>query len=106
MMREQMLTMISWKVGIETSFSLSVGKAYKYLDNYISRELWETILETYKTASKDEAWDSLILCCNIFQETTDYVSRELNYKCPDYNKSVIKYITQFFPLNKVEAVRA
>jgi aminoglycoside 6-adenylyltransferase len=54
MMREQMLIMISWKIGIETSFSLSVGKAYKYLEKYISKELWETIIKTYKNGSMDE----------------------------------------------------
>jgi aminoglycoside 6-adenylyltransferase len=105
MMRKQMLTMISWKVGIETSFSLSVGKAYKYLDKYISKELWEIIIVTYKNGSIDEVWDSLIICCNIFQETTNYVSKELSYKCPEYNKSVIKYIRQFLPMNKREEIK-
>jgi aminoglycoside 6-adenylyltransferase len=100
MMREQMLIMISWKVGIETSFSLSVGKAYKYLYKYISKELWETIIKVYRNGSMDETWDSLMLCCNIFQETTNYVSKELNYKSPDYNKNVIEYIKQFFPSHK------
>jgi aminoglycoside 6-adenylyltransferase len=42
-MKEQMLVMISWKVGIETSFSLSVGKVYKYLDTYVPEDLWELI---------------------------------------------------------------
>jgi aminoglycoside 6-adenylyltransferase len=105
MMREQMLTMVSWKVGIETSFSLSVGKAYKYLNKYISNELWETITGTYKNSSEDEIWDSLVTCCNIFQETATYVSKELKYKCPGYNKDVIKYIKQFFPLRKAEKIK-
>jgi aminoglycoside 6-adenylyltransferase len=105
MMREQMLTMVSWKAGIETSFSLSVGKAYKYLDKYISRELWKAITETYRNSSKDEVWDSLITCCNLFQETAAHVSRELNYKCPDYNKNVINYIKQFFPPDKAARMK-
>jgi aminoglycoside 6-adenylyltransferase len=105
MMREQMLIMISWKIGIETSFSLSVGKAYKYLDKYISKELWETIIKTHRNGSMDEVWDSLILCCNIFQETINYVSKELHYKCPDYNKNVIKYIKQLFPLHKRREIK-
>ncbi|MDR1220079.1 MAG: aminoglycoside 6-adenylyltransferase [Treponema sp.] len=105
MMREQMLIMVSWKAGVETSFAASVGKAYKYLDKYISKELWEAIIETYKNGSIDEVWDSLTLCCDLFQETTNYVSKELHYKCPDYNKNVIRYIRQFFPLHKIEKIK-
>ena len=101
-LREQMLVMISWKVGIETSFSLSVGKAYKYLDRYVTKETWRSILQTYKNNSIDAAWDSLIMCCNIFQETTEYVANKLNYKCPEYYEKVTKYIKQFMPLEKID----
>jgi aminoglycoside 6-adenylyltransferase len=98
-MREQMLIMVSWKVGIETSFSLSVGKSCKYLNKYVSQEIWETIVRTYKNDTIDGVWDSLLMCCNLFQETTNYVTKELNYKRPEYNKNVIKYIKQFLPMN-------
>jgi aminoglycoside 6-adenylyltransferase len=104
LMREQMLVMVSWEVGIETSFSLSVGKAYKYLNKYIAEETWETIIKTYKNDTIDAVWDSLITCCNLFQKVTNYVSKELKYKCPEYNKSVIKYIKKHFPANKMEKI--
>jgi aminoglycoside 6-adenylyltransferase len=104
-MRKQLLTMISWKVGIETSFSISVGKSCKYLNKYISEETWETIINKYKNDTIEGIWDSLIMCCNLFQETTRYVSDKLNYKCPEYNKNVIKYIKQFLPINKIEKIK-
>jgi aminoglycoside 6-adenylyltransferase len=105
LLKEQMLTMISWKVGIETEFSISVGKAYKYLDKYVSEGTWETIMERYKNDTINNVWDSLIMCCNLFQETTNYVSTKLNYKCPGYNKNVINYIKRYFPLNKAENIK-
>lgn len=105
LMREQMLTMVSWKVGIETFFSVSVGKSYKYLDKYISKETWEAILKTYKNDSKDAVWNSLIICCNLFQEAAKYVSNGLHYKCPEYNKNVINYIKQFVPPGKLDKIK-
>jgi aminoglycoside 6-adenylyltransferase len=104
LMREQMLVMVSWKVGIETSFSLSVGKAYKYLNKYIADETWETIIKTYKNDTMDAVWDSLITCCNLFQEVTNQVSKKLKYKCPEYSRSVINHIKKHFPANKMEKI--
>jgi aminoglycoside 6-adenylyltransferase len=104
LMREQMLTMISWKTGIETSFSISVGKSYKYLDKYIPGETWETIKDMYKNGTIEDLWDSLIKCCGLFQETAEYVTKELNYKCPQYNKSMINHIKQYFPPDKVKKI--
>ena len=41
--RHESLRMISWKVGIETGFKLSVGKNYKFIERYISEDLWEKL---------------------------------------------------------------
>lgn len=41
----------SWKVGIETGFKLSVGKSYKFLNKYISKDLWNRLLSTYRMDS-------------------------------------------------------
>jgi aminoglycoside 6-adenylyltransferase len=101
LMKEQMLTMIAWKVGIETSFSLSVGKAYKYLDKYVSNDLWRLIQKSYKYDSIDSLWDSFIICCNIFNETALFVVRALQYKHPQYSGKVMKYIKQFIPSDKL-----
>ncbi len=38
-LRHELLRMISWNVGIETGFTLSVGKNYKFLDKYIPEDL-------------------------------------------------------------------
>jgi aminoglycoside 6-adenylyltransferase len=102
LMKQQMLTMISWKVGIETSFSLSVGKAYKYLDKYVSNDVWQLIQKTYTYDSIDSLWDSFILCCNIFNEITLFVVNALKYEYPQYSIKVIEYIKQFIPPDKTE----
>ena len=38
-LRFELLRMMSWKVGIKTEFSLSVGKNYKYINKYIDEDL-------------------------------------------------------------------
>ena len=53
--------MISWKVGIETGFKLSVGKNYKFIERYISEDLWEKLLSTYRMDSYENIWEALFL---------------------------------------------
>ncbi|MDR1867481.1 MAG: aminoglycoside 6-adenylyltransferase [Treponema sp.] len=100
LMREQMLTMISWKIGIDNAFSLNIGKAYKYLNKYVSKDLWASITKTFRNDSIDETWNSLILCCTIFHEMTIFVSNALGYHCPQYEEKITEYIKEYISLKK------
>jgi aminoglycoside 6-adenylyltransferase len=91
-MREEMLRMISWKVGVETSFSLSVGKAYKYLQRYVSGDTWELIMKSYNNGTLAEMRESFEICCKLFRDTAVYVSGALNYKYPEYDKNVSEHM--------------
>jgi aminoglycoside 6-adenylyltransferase len=108
MLKDQVLNLLMivvtnfgiFRQGIKTSFSLSVGKAYKYLDKYVSEDLLKLIQESYKYDSIDRLWDSLIIICKIFNEETLFIVNELKYEYPKYGEKVIEYIKQFIPLNK------
>ena len=61
-LRKELLRMISWKVGIERGFDFSLGKEYKFLNQYISEDLWNDLLGTYSMNSYEEMWKSFELC--------------------------------------------
>ncbi|MDR0908420.1 MAG: aminoglycoside 6-adenylyltransferase [Spirochaetaceae bacterium] len=102
LMRNQMFNMISWKVGIETNFSVSVGKANKYLQKYVSEELWQNILKTYSNDTSENVWRAMIISCNIFMDATDFVCKKLNYSIPVYSVNMLKYIKKYAELESVE----
>lgn len=58
--REMLLTMLEWKVGIETNFSLSVGKNSKYLERYVNKDIWAKLLKTYPNGEYEQVWNSLL----------------------------------------------
>ena len=62
--RHELLRMISWKVGIETGFKLSVGKNYKFIERYISEDLWEKLLSTYRMDSYENIWEDYFYAIN------------------------------------------
>ena len=82
--RHELLRMISWKVGIETGFKLSVGKNYKFIERYISEDLWEKLLSTYRMDSYENIWEALFLCHQLFRAVSGEVAERLHYAYPEY----------------------
>lgn len=81
--RKELMTMLSWLVGINTNFSLSVGKHYKYLDKYLSQEMWERLIKTHDTKDYKTTWDALVTMCELFDEVATTVANSLGY---EYNR--------------------
>lgn len=94
--RPNLLLMISWKVGIETGFSLSVGKNYKYIEKYISKDLWNRLLNTYIMDTYEHAWDSLFKCQQLFREVSKEVAGKLGFIYPDYDEKISGYIDNLY----------
>ena len=76
--RPMLVRILSWKAGIKTEFSCSVGKAGKYLNRYISKEEWDEFLETYSCAELAKMWESAIKMCELFDRVAKEVAAELN----------------------------
>ncbi|MDH6311040.1 aminoglycoside 6-adenylyltransferase [Dysgonomonas sp. PFB1-18] len=79
-LRPCLLRMMEWKVGIETDFSLSVGKNSKYLSRYVTPEVWNTLLSTYNNGSYEDCWASLSAMIQLFRDTALFVAKALGYK--------------------------
>ena len=44
----ELLRMLSWKVGMEYGFGFSVGKNYKFISRYLAKETWDMLMSTYR----------------------------------------------------------
>lgn len=44
--RKQLEKMLSWKIGVLTDFSVSVGKSAKYMHKWLTNDEWEKYLQT------------------------------------------------------------
>ena len=45
--RPQLVKILSWKIGLDTDFSVSVGKSAKYMYRWLPADVWERFLRTY-----------------------------------------------------------
>ncbi|MCH5255408.1 MAG: aminoglycoside 6-adenylyltransferase [Lachnospiraceae bacterium] len=77
--RKQLEKMLSWKVGLKTDFSVSIGKSAKYLHKWLDEEEYQLYLSTYFGGDMEEAWNAVLLMCDLFAAVTASVASGLNY---------------------------
>lgn len=77
--RPQLITMLSWYVGINTNFSCSIGKSGKYLDRYLTDNKGQRLLQTYPAGNPAAIWNSVFIMCELFAETAIKTAAELKY---------------------------
>lgn len=94
--RPMLLKMMSWQVGIETKFSLSVGKSYKYLDQYLPSDIWKRLQSTFRNDTVHHLWESLFRVHELFRQSSQYVAKVLGYPYPDFDDNVTKYIHKLY----------
>jgi aminoglycoside 6-adenylyltransferase len=78
--RDQLMTMLTWHVGVKTEFSRSSGKLGKYLEQSLEPELWELLLKTYSDASMENTWDALKTMCELFRQTAIAVAGHFGFE--------------------------
>lgn len=92
--RYELLRMITWKVGIDTDFKLSVGKNHKFLKRYVSDELWKALMTTYDLSSYEKVWESLSICQKLFREVSKEIAKLLSFEYPAYDENITRYIEE------------
>ena len=80
--REQLMKMLFWYIGMKTGFAASPGKLGKYIQNYLEPELWQMLLKTYSDASYEHTWDALFAMCDLFRIIAVRVAEHFGFEYP------------------------
>lgn len=75
--RPQLIRILSWKIGFETDFEVSVGKSAKYMYRWLKPEIWQRFLHTYGGVTAEEIWEAVFIMCDLFDETAPEVGKRL-----------------------------
>jgi aminoglycoside 6-adenylyltransferase len=81
-MRDQLMKMLTWYVGVKTQFSANPGKFGKYLKRYLEPELWAMLEKTYSDASYEHTWDALFSAGDLFRTTAIQVAEHGGFDYP------------------------
>ena len=80
--REQLMKMLTWYVGVKTQFLHSPGKFGKHLKRYLEPELWAMLEKTYSDAGYENTWDALYMMCDLFRITANQVAEHFGFDYP------------------------
>lgn len=80
--RDQLMKMIVWYVGLRTGFSKNPGYLGKYLAAYLEPDLWELLQQTYSGASYEHTWDALFVTGQLFRRVALQVAEHFGFDYP------------------------
>lgn len=80
--RDQLMQMLVWYVGVKTDFARSPGKFGKHLRNYLESELWTALMQSYADANIDRTWDAMFVMATLFRHVAQTVAAHFGYKYP------------------------
>lgn len=99
--RSMLIKMLEWQVGIQTDFSVSIGKNGKYLDKFLSGQRWEDLLASYANGSNEDCWRALFSMCHLFSITAQNVADQLKFNYPtDHYTNVYNHLKHIKALPK------
>jgi aminoglycoside 6-adenylyltransferase len=78
--REQLMKMLVWYIGMKTQFQKNPGKEGKYFKQYLEPELWDMLLDTYVGASYEQTWEALESMCTLFRRTAAAVANYFGFE--------------------------
>lgn len=80
--REQLMQMLVWYIGVKTGFARSPGKYGKYFRQALEPELWAALVQSYADADIDRTWDALMVMTALFRRVAQVVAAHFDYEYP------------------------
>ena len=95
--RPMFMNVVAWYIGVETDFSVSAGKAGRFMKSLLPAGLYDDILRTYSDHIIENNWQAMFLMMDIFGKLSRYVSGKLKFKyVASEEENVIAYLDQLY----------
>ena len=95
--RDMLIVMLEWYVGMENDFEVTAGKFGKYLKNFLPNSIYQRFIKTYFTAETNAMWNGSFESLYLFGEVARTVAAKLDFT---YNEAEEKAIENY--MNQVK----
>lgn len=80
--REELMKMLTWTIGVQTDFSANPGKFGKYFQRYLTPAQWDLLLQTYADGTYDQTWRALAAMGRLFRTAALQVAAHFAFDYP------------------------
>lgn len=95
--RPMFMKLIEWKIGAENNFSVSFGKAGRFMSRYLTKDFYADVLKTYSDYDIENNWKSLFIMIRLFEETSNELSLKLEFRQnKTEQENAINYLRQAY----------
>jgi aminoglycoside 6-adenylyltransferase len=81
-LREQLMKMITWYVGVQTAFLRNPGYLGKNLHDCLTPDLWSLLMETYSDSAEGHTWEALFAMGELFRRVAIPVAGHFGFNYP------------------------
>ena len=93
--RDALVKVLSWHVGMNNGWTVNVGKAGRWLRQYLPKKLWESYARTYADGDPERIWDALFETGRLTRAAGSAVADNLGYAYPlEEDRKVTAYMRQ------------
>jgi aminoglycoside 6-adenylyltransferase len=82
-LRDPLLLMLGWEIGIKTGWDKSIGSRGKYLQKHLDTETWAEYEQTFVGMGYEALWNSLFLLLRIFVKSAKFVAARFDFNFPE-----------------------
>ena len=94
--REELLRMLGWLVGVRDGFPVCLGKHNKYLQARLEPSEWKLLMRTCRMSAPRSCWQALFAAQRLFRRASLEVSTHFGYPYPSYERAMSQYIQKLF----------
>ena len=88
-MREQLMAMLTWSVGVTTDFGVSLGHLAKHLKTQIASDVWDLVERTYSDTKPDHVWQALFVTQELFRKVALPVAQAFGFPYPNHEDALV-----------------
>lgn len=97
--REMLMRMLSWDIGVRTEFKVETGKEGKYFERYLEPHVWDAFVQTFAGGEYERIWQALFGMGALFRDAAMTVSGHFGYFYPmDEDQRVTAYLRKVHTL--------
>ena len=88
-LRNQLVQMLTWYVGVSTNLQATAGLLGKYLKIHLTDELWGLMERTYSDAQRENVWGSLYAMNELFRRAARITAQAFGFAYPEQEDAAV-----------------